>query len=486
MDFSAFSSWNAHFGLADAADIAIVAFLCYLGLSWIQRHASGSLLAAAIGILALYGVARFFDLYLTSRLFQAGALAILVAVLLIFQEDLRRAAERFALGGFGSTKRSPGAPSTVDLIVETAQELAEQRIGALVVFPGREPLDRLLRGGEALDGDLSRSLLVSIFHAGSPGHDGAAIIEGRKMSRFAVHLPLSRFPSKVGREGTRHSAALGLAENSDALVVVVSEERGTISIALRGTLEVIEPASLKERLSQFLEELHPQSAARQVPYWLIRNPGLKLTSLLLASLLWLGLAFRVETVQRQYPAALQYRNLPEGWAVEENLAIQPRVTLVGSERDFDGFDPARLTISLDLNNPRQGTAEYPVTAEQVTGAEPLAVFDLDPKSLRLEAYRVTTRTLPVRVRLRGELPSGWRLARVEANPAEVRVQAPAEGETSLDAMETEPIDLSRVRATTSFRVHLDLPPRVRLVEDRAFAVETTLYLERSDAENAPP
>jgi uncharacterized protein (TIGR00159 family) len=477
LDFFAFDQWGAQFGLADAFDVAVVAALCYLGLSWLRRHASPSMLTGAILVLALYGVARIFDLYLTSLLFETGAVAIVVALLLIFQDDLRRAAEQFALRGFLADDRSRPSSSTIDLIAETARELAEDHIGAILVFPGQEPLERLLRGGERLNGVLSRSLLVSIFHPGSPGHDGAVLIDGDVITRFAVHLPLSRFPEKVGREGTRHSAALGLAEQSDALVVVVSEERGTISVAHQGILEVVEAATLNERLEKFVHDLSPQPAGRAVWEWLLANPGLKLASLLLAVLLWLGLAYGVETVQRQYPAPIQYRNLPADWAVDETTRpLQARVTLSGSERVFERFDPSQLAVSLDLTRPREGSADYPLTTQQVTGNEELEVIDVTPSSALLETYRVETLALPVRVRLRNDLPPGVALDRVEARPARLYVQAPVSAE-KLTAVETEPVDLSRLEKTMTLQLNLEFPRRVRLGESQPTAVEATIYLK---------
>ncbi|MBW3599520.1 MAG: diadenylate cyclase [Planctomycetes bacterium] len=477
MDFASLRDGLGHFRLADAFDIGAVALLCYLGLSWLRQHASRPLLSAAIAVLLLYAGARLFNLYLTSLLFQAGAVVIAVALLLIFQDDLRRAAERLAL------RRTPAAragtsSSTLDIIAETVHELAEARIGALLVFPGREPLERHTRGGEPLGGEISRSLLMSIFHSGSPGHDGAAVVEGSRLTRFALHLPLSRYPEKVGREGTRHAAAMGLAEQCDALVVVVSEERGTVSIAHRGTLEVIKPAALRERLGQFLEETAPKPAPQVVTRWLIREPGLKAISLLLACLLWLGLAYRVEPVERPATAIIEYRGLPPGWAIAEPRPSQVQLTLSGREREFDGFSPEDVVVSLDLSRPSEGTLEFALSDDQVTGAENLEILEIDPRIVRVQVFRVATLALPIEVPRENELPPDLVLTAIETQPATIHVQAPVAQADSLKAIATEPFDLSRLRSSKTVRLQLELPPRVRLVEGQPPVIEAAVQIDR--------
>jgi DNA integrity scanning protein DisA with diadenylate cyclase activity len=128
-------------------------------------------------------------------------------------------------------------------------------MGALIVIPGRESIERHTEGGIEIDARLSEPLLLSLFDPNSPGHDGAVVIQGSRISAFAVHLPLSTVPA--GR-GTRHAAALGLAERCDALCVVVSEERGTISLAREGA---IRPIANEAQLAGDL----PQLSLRMLP-----------------------------------------------------------------------------------------------------------------------------------------------------------------------------------------------------------------------------
>jgi uncharacterized protein (TIGR00159 family) len=471
-----------HFRFADVIDIAVVAVLCYLGLSWVRRHASRSFLSVAILLLLLYTAARLLDLYVTSLFFQASAIAILVALLLIFQEDLRRTAERLALRRFVGGKASDGDSSTIDLIVEIAAEWAEDRIGALIVFPGRETLDRHIRGGETLDGAISRNLLLSIFCPDSPGHDGAVIVEDDRIARFGVHLPLSRHPDRVDRSGTRHAAALGLAENCDAMVVVVSEERGTISVAHQGALEVVQVGELKQRLERFFADQTPAPRRQVIAHWVVHQPGLKVIALCLSGLLWLGLAWRVEVVQRQYLAPIEYRKLPGGWAIDETRPVQARVILSGAERNFDRFDPDDLVISLDLSRPREGSLEYPLTKDNLGGAEDFELLDINPNAIRLQMYPVRTLTAQVRVTFTNDLPKGFEIAQVETQPRRLLVEAPIQTSHELDVLETEPVDLSKFEKSRTLRIPLVLPPRVRLADNQPPMVAATITIRPKSQE----
>jgi uncharacterized protein (TIGR00159 family) len=223
--------------IADAVDVVVVAVIVYFGIIWFQRSRS-RLVMSGLGTLAvLYFAAGLLEMHLTLALFQAGLTVAVVALVVIFQEEIRRAFERVALASRFRAESVPAVlDAAVDTVVEAAASFANSRTGALIVFRGREPLERHLERGVVLNGQISLSLLHSIFDASSEGHDGALIIENGLATRFGVHLPLAAEAKSQQRSGTRHSAALGLTERSDALVVVVSEERGVISVAEDGVL----------------------------------------------------------------------------------------------------------------------------------------------------------------------------------------------------------------------------------------------------------
>ncbi|MEK7120286.1 MAG: DNA integrity scanning protein DisA nucleotide-binding domain protein, partial [Patescibacteria group bacterium] len=156
-------------------------------------------------------------------------------MVIIFQKEIRRLLEIIGVWGI-QRKMTVPADLTLLSVSEAARYFVSHKIGSLIVFPGQEPLERFLEGGTDLNGEVSTALLTSIFDDSSPGHDGAVIIKGNKLKKFAVHLPLGENIEAVKNFGTRHRAALGLAEKTDALCVVTSEEKGTISVARDGLI----------------------------------------------------------------------------------------------------------------------------------------------------------------------------------------------------------------------------------------------------------
>lgn len=368
--------------LADVLDVAVISFLLYFALLWLRARTSR---AAALGLFALlfvYVLSRRLDMYLTSLVFQAGITALLVTLVIVFQDDVRRIVDRIATWGplRARTYRGPGTRG-LDVIAEAAAGLARSRIGALVVFVGEESIDRHVQGGVPVDGRLSVPLLRSIFDPHSPGHDGAVLVSGDRILKLGAHLPLSGNLEAIAGRGTRHASGLGLAEVSDALVVIVSEERGTISIAQDGKLtELDSPAELKGWLEAFHGRVFPAPAERRAG-WFRRHPGLKAVSVGLACLLWLVFAYRVETIQRSFTVPIVYRNSSGARQPAEPRPISAEVTLVGSERIFDLFDPSTMVISLDLAK-AEGD-EIPITSRNLNRPSGLTVMRIVPDSVKV-------------------------------------------------------------------------------------------------------
>jgi diadenylate cyclase len=281
-------------GLNDVIDIAFVTLLLYTAIVWFKRTRAALVILGFFILGAMSILAWLLEMKLTAWLFQGFFAVLLIIIVVVFQVELRQIFERLAIWSLRRGRDLATPSRTVDIIVQTLVDLARDRIGALIVIPGRDAVGRVVAGGIVLNGTLSEPLLKSLFDPHSPGHDGAVIIEGNKIKSFAVHLPLSRDFSQLARVGTRHSAALGLAELSDALCLVVSEERGQVSYAKNGTLtQVHNLQKLAPLLEELIQEKKIPLKRKQLVINFFRKHWVEKTvSLLLALGLWYVLVAR--------------------------------------------------------------------------------------------------------------------------------------------------------------------------------------------------
>ena len=253
---------NAHFflqnlGWRDALDILIVAFLLYQLFKLIRGTQAVQLLLG-LGVIFVIGwTAQLLNLQLLAVIFANGSQAIIIAAVILFQPELRRALDR--VGRLGAMRTVLGKHSetsitrTVDEVLRAARSLSEKREGALIVFERETGLENIAATGVHINGEVTAEVLATIFVPGSPLHDGAVIIRHDRVIAAGCVLPLAETLPGVGRMGTRHRAALGLTMQSDALVLVVSEETGLISVASQGKIyRGLDQPALREML---LEEL---------------------------------------------------------------------------------------------------------------------------------------------------------------------------------------------------------------------------------------
>jgi len=274
---------------ADILDMGLVALLIYALLVWFKKTKSAFVAMGIMVLAAVYTLSRAAGMYMTTWIFQGFFAILIIAIVVIFQEELRSIFERIAvwsLGG-GNEPQAAGARE-VEILVRSVADFARDKVGALIVLRGLDPLDRHVEGGWDLNGELSAALLESIFDSHSLGHDGAVTIEKSMMTKFGCHLPLSKEFGKINNLGTRHTAALGLSELTDALCLVVSQERGTISIARHGNLETVANLEkLEETLNDFFAAIAPRPAEENLRHFWSHNTREKAIALLLSIALWI-------------------------------------------------------------------------------------------------------------------------------------------------------------------------------------------------------
>src|SRR4051812_35108551 len=172
--------------ISDVIDILFVGILLYTAMVWLRTTRAAFVLRGIFVLAVIYLIARQFELQLTAWIFQGFFAVFVIMIVVIFQEELRQIFERVAVWSWRSGGRSELQSETANAIVRTAADLARDKIGALIVIAGNDPLARHIVGGIALDGRVSAPLLRSIFDPHSPGHDGAVIIEHDRVTRFAA------------------------------------------------------------------------------------------------------------------------------------------------------------------------------------------------------------------------------------------------------------------------------------------------------------
>jgi diadenylate cyclase len=183
-----------------------------------------------------------------------------VILVVIFQNDIRRALARMGRPLFGSMPQLAQS-QILEEVVRAAQRLSQSRVGALIAIERENRLDGQVEGGVPVEAAVSRELLLAIFQPASPLHDGAAVIQDGRVAQARCVLPLTQRAGLPEGLGTRHRAAVGLTEESDAVVVVVSEETGRIALASRGELFAdLDPPELRERLREFMSARPPEAA----------------------------------------------------------------------------------------------------------------------------------------------------------------------------------------------------------------------------------
>ena len=377
------------FRLTDVVDVAIVALMLWAALSWLRRARARIAFAGVAIVAAAFLVARQLELQMTVWILQ-GFFAVLVIVLVVvFQEDLRRLFEQIAV--WGLRRNPPSAPpDAVDALVASVRRLVAQRTGALFVIPGREPLDRHVAGGIALGGLVSEPLLLSLFDPHSPGHDGAVAIEGDRVTRFALHLPLSTDHAQLGMGGTRHAAALGLAERADALCIIVSEERGTVSIARDGRLRTLPgPELLAREIRRFLSERVPKPVERRSRLVaLLRRWPEALLAVGASAGLWVLLVpgSTVGEFQRRVPVEIE--NLPSGYALASVEPTEVEVVFQGRRRDvYLARQQARLSLHVDALLVQLGRRSFDVGPDDVHHPEGLTPLSVTPSKIKLDVIQ---------------------------------------------------------------------------------------------------
>ena len=234
----------------DGLDISIIWYLIYRLLQMLRGSRAMQMMIGLAVVLMAYVLSRGLGLFTLNWILDNFLASIILVIIVIFQSDIRRALTQVGTAPiFGAEKMVQRREDIIEEVTDAVRNLASRRVGALIVLEREVGLNEYIEIGTRLDARVSRELIESVFLPGSPIHDGALVIQKRRVTAVRCLLPLSANPNLRTTMGTRHRAAIGVTEETDAVAIVVSEQEGTIALVVGGNLtERLEGSRLRNAL----------------------------------------------------------------------------------------------------------------------------------------------------------------------------------------------------------------------------------------------
>jgi diadenylate cyclase len=357
----------ANLRVQDILDILFLTVIVYYLYLWFWGTKA---FKALIGLLALgvvFTLARFWGLFLTTWVFQILWQVLIVLIIILFQSEIRQVLER--VNPLQVLGLRPSMRST-DWILGFANALfsmAGKKIGALIILERMDFVEELITGGIPLDGEPGPEVLLSVFQKDSLLHDGALLIRKGRIAKVGCYLPLSSAERLPKAWGTRHRAGLGLSERCDAWIVIISEERGEISIAQDGKmLQVKEVNQLTNLVQEALAPTRPQAKSwkERILAPVIHRWPVKLGALCLVFLIWLLLAGQ-QNFEVTLKIPLEVRSLPAGMEIVEPVNPEVEITVQGVRKDASTVNRRNVHAEIDLSIARPGSMVFRISRNQI-------------------------------------------------------------------------------------------------------------------------
>jgi len=401
-----------------------------------------------------------------------------LGLIVIFQPELRKVLEKAVTVPPHRFKDHDTLLQS--LIAESLIKLAQERCGAILVLPGKEPIKDKISGGYQLNAVPSTPLILSIFDPNSPGHDGAVIIEGNKLTQFGVRLPMSQSARLSEEYGTRHHAAMGLAEQTDALALVVSEERGRISIFNNGEMRPVRTA--EDITKAIVNHQRDMGFLRRdnVPKIRKRTLFQIAASLIIAVVFWSTLMVsQREVVERVLPVTIDYTSPAEDLVLVGEKANEIKLHLTGPKSEIDNLALNPPSVKIDLSRMAKGSQTIIITSENIRLPKAVTLLDASPQQLKLTLAAVVEKNVAITPQIIGKLPGSLKIKKITVTPETVLVTTPVNKEDkTTDEVLTSPIYLESIATDSKLFCKVIARPSMQPVAKRWPDVEVFIELKK--------
>jgi uncharacterized protein (TIGR00159 family) len=352
--------------IQDVLDILFLTMVAYYLYVWFWGTKAFKALVGLLALGVVFTIAQFWGLFLTTWAFQILWQVLVVLLIILFQSEIRQVLERVNPLKVIGRRAFPKKNDWVSNLVNAVFMLAERKIGALLILERLDLVDEHVTGGVLMESEPTLELLLSIFQKESPLHDGAMLIRNDRVARVSCYLPLSSARGLPEEWGTRHRAAQGLSERCDACILVVSEERGEISLARDAQMiQIKDPEQLQGILADTITPDSPKQTRWDKLRSLLTNRWpVKLGSLAMVGIFWLLLAGQ-QNFEVSLKLPVDIKNLPANMKVIEPINPEVKITFRGLRKDASTLNKRNIRAELDLSLASVGNRVFRITRDQI-------------------------------------------------------------------------------------------------------------------------
>ena len=422
-------------------------------------------------------------LVITSWAIQGFTAAGAIIVIVVFRNEIRSVfqATDFKTVFWGGPENTADTP--VEIIAESMFALAARKIGALMVITGKESVAETVQNGLDWRGVISREMVMTIFWKDNPVHDGAVLVSGNRIEKVGVILPLTRREDLPSYYGTRHRAAVGMAEQTDAMVILVSEERGEVLVAKRGKIEVMHhPRILENRLNDHLGrtqkgEPKEKGEKKKLAYAAI-------LCLLFVTGIWFGIARGSNTLV-SYEVPIEFINDDPDMEIVETSDTTVQLHLSGSSFLVKSLRPGQIRVRTDINRMGVGKNEIPITLKDVTLPPGIILNKITPPQVTVLLAKPTLRMVPVQVDWSGRLSDDLVMTSLTITPEAVPVTGKSHEVNRISTVYTQKTQLNDIRTSGRKRVSLVLDAPSLKLADANKTVVVEYHVEKRPSQPQP-
>ena len=468
----------------DVLDIAFISYILFrLYILFRGTYVSRVITGLAL-IWCVQEIAQYLGLIMTSWIMHDIIAVAALIIIIIFRNEIRSVLQAKNLRAiFWSVPREV-AVTPLEVTVDSVFRLSRHKTGALIIFPGKEDIDDVVRGGVLLNGDVSKEIITSIFKTQSSVHDGAVIIQRGRVYKMGTILPLSRQEDLPSYYGTRHRAALGLTEATDALVIVVSEERGDIVVAQDGQMTDIKDrfvlSGILERHLGILPKYSEVYSEKRMQTLIAA-----VISVLFVTAVWFSFSRGFESMMT-LEIPVEYTKRAPRMEILETSVNTVNLKLSGSGSLIRATRPEQVQVKLNLEKAVAGRNTFTITAENVSLPPGVFLKEVDPQVVEVSLDVIGVKELPIQVDWSGHLADDLVLTHASVLPNKIKVSGGLRILNGLATLYTEKVPLENISGSGTIRASLVLSQAsLKIVPGANRKVEIRYRAKERAAEKKP-